>query len=121
MKFARLRCASTSAPTISVESPAWPPTSSAVVRCRKRSPAVRLPRTGLRCCSHPPSFRGADMPDPVAAVSGNGDDTQTLIVVFLRGAADGLTLVPPVEDENYYRARPRISVAKQDAIPLDGF
>ena len=32
------------------------------------------------------------MPDPIAAVSGNGDETQTLIVVFLRGAADGLTL-----------------------------
>jgi len=61
------------------------------------------------------------MPGPVAAISGNGDDTQTLIVVFLRGAADGLTLVPPVEDGNYYRARPRISVPKQDAIPLDGF
>jgi uncharacterized protein (DUF1501 family) len=61
------------------------------------------------------------MPDPIAAVSGNGDEKQTLLVIFLRGAADGLTLVPPVEDDNYYPSRPRISVAKQDAIRLDRF
>jgi uncharacterized protein (DUF1501 family) len=61
------------------------------------------------------------MPDPMAAVSGNGDETRTLIVVFLRGAADGLTLVPPMEDDNYHRSRPRIGVERKDAIPLDGF
>jgi uncharacterized protein (DUF1501 family) len=61
------------------------------------------------------------MPDPIAAVNGNGDDAQTLIVVFLRGAADGLTLVPPIQDDNYYRSRPRINVPRQEAIPLDGF
>jgi len=44
------------------------------------------------------------MPDPIAAVSGNDDHRQTLIVVFLRGAADGLTLVPPVGDDNYFAA-----------------
>ena len=60
------------------------------------------------------------MPTPIAAVSSNGDQTQTLIVIFLRGAADGLTLVPPVADDNYYRSRPRIRVAPQNAIPLDG-
>lgn len=61
------------------------------------------------------------MPEPTAAVSGNGDATQTLIVVFLRGAADGLTLVPPIEDANYHRSRPRIGVGRQEVIPLDGF
>jgi uncharacterized protein (DUF1501 family) len=60
------------------------------------------------------------MPNRTAAVSGNGDQTQTLIVIFLRGAADGLTLVPPIADDNYYRSRPRIRVAPQDAIRLDG-
>lgn len=61
------------------------------------------------------------MAEPTAAVGGNGDATQTLIVVFLRGAADGLTLVPPVEDANYYGSRPRIGVGREDAIQLDGF
>ena len=61
------------------------------------------------------------MADSIAAIGGNGDLTQTIIVVFLRGAADGLTLVPPIADENYYRSRPRIGVGRQDAVPLDGF
>jgi uncharacterized protein (DUF1501 family) len=61
------------------------------------------------------------MATPIAALNGNGDQTQTLLVIFLRGAADGLTLVPPLEDDNYYRSRPRIGVAKKDAIRLNGF
>ena len=59
------------------------------------------------------------MSQPIAAVNGNGDERQTLVIVFLRGGADGLTLVPPVEDDNYYRARPRIATAKKDAVSLD--
>ena len=54
-----------------------------------------------------------------AFVSGNADDPQTLIVVFLRGGADGLTLVAPVEDDDYHRARPRIAVSKSAALKLD--
>ena len=55
----------------------------------------------------------------LAAIHGNGDERQTLVVVFLRGGADGLTLVPPVEDDNYHRARPRIATSKKDAVKLD--
>ena len=54
-----------------------------------------------------------------AVINGNGDQRRTLIVVFLRGAADGLALVPPLEDEHYYRARPRLGIAKRDAAKLD--
>src|SRR5262245_20382653 len=54
-----------------------------------------------------------------ALITGNGDHRQTLVVVFLRGAADGLALVPPLEDEHYYRARPRIGIARRDAVRLD--
>ncbi len=60
------------------------------------------------------------MENPRAVISGNGDATQTLVVVFLRGAADGLTLVPPTEDDNYHRSRPSLGVAKSAGIPLDG-
>ncbi len=48
------------------------------------------------------------------------DDKRTLVVVFLRGGADGLTLVVPREDDHYYRARPLLAVKKQETINLDG-
>lgn len=54
-----------------------------------------------------------------ALISGNGDQRRALIVVFLRGAADGLALVPPLEDEHYYKARPRLGIAKKDSVRLD--
>jgi uncharacterized protein (DUF1501 family) len=54
-----------------------------------------------------------------ALISGNGDQRQTLVVVFLRGAADGLALVPPVADEHYHRARPGLSIKKSEAVRLD--
>lgn len=54
-------------------------------------------------------------------LTGNGDQRQTLVVVFLRGGADGLNLVAPLEDDGYHRARPRIAIGKKQAVPLDGF
>ena len=54
-----------------------------------------------------------------ALITANGDQRRTLVVIFLRGAADGLALVPPIEDEHYYRARPRLGIAKNEAVRLD--
>src|ERR1700692_1066472 len=54
-------------------------------------------------------------------MTGNGDSEQTLVVVFLRGGADGLNLVAPLADDGYYRARPRIAIGPKNAVPLDGF
>ncbi|MBX3176386.1 MAG: DUF1501 domain-containing protein [Candidatus Hydrogenedentes bacterium] len=48
------------------------------------------------------------------------ESAHTLVVVFLRGGADGLSMVPPAEDDAYYRARPLIGVAARDTAPLDG-
>ncbi|MEO7965228.1 MAG: DUF1501 domain-containing protein [Gemmatimonadaceae bacterium] len=42
------------------------------------------------------------------------EEERTLVVVFLRGGADGLALVPAVGDDAYHRARPRLRV------PIDG-
>ncbi len=56
---------------------------------------------------------------PQAIISGNRDERRTLIVVFQRGAADGLSLVPPIEDDHYYRARPRLGIRKTNAVKLD--
>ncbi len=57
---------------------------------------------------------------PLANLSVNRDDQRTLVVIFLRGAADGLTLVAPIEDDNYHKFRPRLAVKKSDAVRLEG-
>jgi uncharacterized protein (DUF1501 family) len=48
-----------------------------------------------------------------------------LVVVFQRGAVDGLNMVVPFGEADYYRARPNISIAKPGAaggaVDLDGF
>jgi uncharacterized protein (DUF1501 family) len=67
---------------------------------------------------HRPPFNAADM-NAQALITGNGDASRTLIAVFLRGAADGLTLVAPIQDDHYYKARPRLGVAKKGAVKLD--
>ena len=54
-------------------------------------------------------------------MTGNGDQRRTLVVIFLRGGADGLNMVAPLQDDGYYNARPRIAVSRSKAIPLDGF
>lgn len=48
-------------------------------------------------------------------------DTQehTLVVIFLRGGADGLNMVIPVDDDDYHHARPLIGISKRKALPLD--
>lgn len=49
-----------------------------------------------------------------------GETRGAVVVVFLRGGADGLSLVPPIGDDDYYRGRPALAVAAKDALPLDG-
>ena len=49
-----------------------------------------------------------------------------LIAIFQRGAVDGLNMVVPFGESDYYRARPSIAIARPDAgdgaaIDLDGF
>jgi uncharacterized protein (DUF1501 family) len=43
----------------------------------------------------------------------------TIVVVFLRGGADGLNMVVPVGDDAYYRARPLIGVSPAATVPLN--
>ncbi|MEM7356592.1 MAG: hypothetical protein AAF657_37600, partial [Acidobacteriota bacterium] len=54
-----------------------------------------------------------------ASFDGNGDRRRCLVVIFLRGAADGLELVPPTGDDAYYRARPLLGVRPERAVALD--
>lgn len=43
-----------------------------------------------------------------------------IVNVFLRGAADGLSLLPPLGDATLQRLRPGVAVPDEVALPLDG-
>src|SRR5579859_2838423 len=61
-----------------------------------------------------------------AAATPTGGKKQ-LVVIFQRGAADGLNIVVPFGEANYYRMRPTIAIpqpkngANDAAVDLDGF
>ncbi len=60
-----------------------------------------------------------------AAPAGTGPARDTLVVVFLRGGADGLTLCVPYGDPDLYNRRPTLAVAPpgqtDGCTNLDGF
>ena len=51
-------------------------------------------------------------------VPSEGGGAKTLVVIFLRGGADGLTMVPPIGDRDYYAARPTLAVKESDILAL---
>jgi uncharacterized protein (DUF1501 family) len=61
-----------------------------------------------------------------AYAQGRAARAKQLIAIFQRGAVDGLSVVVPFGDGDYYRARPSIAIARPNsgesaAINLDGF
>jgi uncharacterized protein (DUF1501 family) len=50
---------------------------------------------------------------------------KVLVAIFQRGAVDGLNMIVPFGDGEYYKARPTLSIAKpgqeEGAVDLDGF
>ena len=44
-----------------------------------------------------------------------------LVVIFQRGAADGLNIVVPYREKNYYSMRPSIAIRENQVLDLDGF
>jgi len=46
---------------------------------------------------------------------------QRLVVIFQRGAADGLNIVVPHAEQAYYAMRPSINIPRKSVIDLDGF
>jgi uncharacterized protein (DUF1501 family) len=44
-----------------------------------------------------------------------------LVVIFQRGAADGLNIVVPWRENNYYAMRPTIAIPQKQVLDLDGF
>ena len=53
--------------------------------------------------------------------SAGSNPGERLIMLFLRGGADGLTLVPPLGDSAYFDQRPTLAVSEADALPLDTY
>ncbi|HKV35140.1 MAG TPA: DUF1501 domain-containing protein [Pyrinomonadaceae bacterium] len=57
----------------------------------------------------------------------NGGKRKTLVTIFQRGAVDGLNMIVPFGESNYYDLRPSIAIPKpngtnvETAINLDGF
>ncbi len=54
------------------------------------------------------------------AVEGGGRNKR-LVVIFQRGAADGLNIVVPYAEPQYYAMRPSINIPRKSVLDLDGF
>lgn len=63
---------------------------------------------------------GSAVVQPVS-VAASGKARGVVVVLSLRGAADGLSLVVPHGDPVYYQARPRIAVPADQLVAKDGF
>ncbi|MGH9530534.1 MAG: DUF1501 domain-containing protein, partial [Terriglobales bacterium] len=50
-----------------------------------------------------------------------GIKNKRLVVIFQRGAADGLNIVVPHGEQAYYAMRPSINIPRNAVIDLDGF
>ena len=51
----------------------------------------------------------------------NATRPKRLVVIFQRGAADGLNIVVPHGEKPYYAMRPSINIPRKNVIDLDGF
>jgi uncharacterized protein (DUF1501 family) len=63
-----------------------------------------------------PSFLVRSVMAETAAAPG-----RRLVVIFQRGAADGLNVVVPYKEQNYYAMRPGIAIPENQVLDLDGF
>ncbi len=63
-----------------------------------------------------PSFLVRSVMAQAAVVPG-----RRLVVIFQRGAADGLNVVVPYREKNYYAMRPGIAIPDNQVLDLDGF
>jgi uncharacterized protein (DUF1501 family) len=57
----------------------------------------------------------------MAEVTTAAANRKKLVVLFQRGAADGLNIVVPFQEKNYYALRPSIAIQQKDVLDLNGF
>ncbi|HZP07368.1 MAG TPA: DUF1501 domain-containing protein [Terracidiphilus sp.] len=50
-----------------------------------------------------------------------GAPGKRLVIIFQRGAVDGLNVVVPYHEKNYYSMRPTIAIPQNKVVDLDGF
>jgi uncharacterized protein (DUF1501 family) len=65
-----------------------------------------------------PSFLTRSVYGEMAKASANN---KKLVVIFQRGACDGLNVVVPYQEKNYYAMRPTIAIQQKDVLDLNGF
>jgi uncharacterized protein (DUF1501 family) len=61
------------------------------------------------------------VPNGLARVASAATTAPVLVLLHLRGGADGLNLVVPAGDPFYYTNRPHVQVPPGSELPLDGF
>jgi uncharacterized protein (DUF1501 family) len=57
----------------------------------------------------------------MAEVTNAAANRKKLVVLFQRGAADGLNVVVPYKEKNYYAMRPTIAIKQNEVLDLNGF
>src|SRR6267154_1055293 len=57
----------------------------------------------------------------LAEVTTAAANKKKLVVLFQRGAADGLNIVVAYKEKNYYAMRPSIAIQERDVLDLNGF
>jgi uncharacterized protein (DUF1501 family) len=57
----------------------------------------------------------------LAEMTTAASNKKKLVVLFQRGAADGLNIVVPYQEQNYYAMRPSIAIKQNEVLDLDGF
>src|ERR1700728_1356558 len=57
----------------------------------------------------------------LAEVTPAAANKKKLVVLFQRGAVDGLNVVVPYKEKNYYSMRPSIAIQEKDVLDLNGF
>jgi uncharacterized protein (DUF1501 family) len=57
----------------------------------------------------------------LAEVTTAAANKKKLVILFQRGAVDGLNVVVPYREKNYYAMRPSIAIQEKDVLDLDGF
>ena len=65
-----------------------------------------------------PAFLARSVYAQMDTAAANG---KKLVVIFQRGACDGLNVLVPHAEPNYYTMRPTIAIQKSEVLDLDGF